>query len=712
MDNKLAPIYQASNETEFDFIQRAIEQMKNDHEKYSLVFLNNITIPTYDYDMFDPLTANIINAEYNARKIEKERVVELDPTIIETIDLIAKKAEENLHSQNQGRIAELEEKLATLEKNRGDLISNIYTKFARDAKDLNDKFSRMFKNEKRKISRLNIEKQPKNELLEIYSKDLSEQQERLKIEKALLDAKIAEEKNIVNHPEMLTSETYQKEAARLKAEREKLEWAIESYQEYIEYISGEVTRLEIEINNIDEQISNIKNENLRRVNLERSAFESRYGMMQGDKKPNVNEIVTVKDINKEIEKVKGELSFYTEEPAKLKDEIITSMRNGEARENLAKKLSNLALLVGEPTIKGVLDKKEYANIQETITATQEKLKEVEERYNKNDYVDQAKKAEDDKIKARIIERQKEYQAKIEGLQENKRVATEKKRLNSVKEELNRVEHLLEVNEERRQNLAKCNPEKAKAYEAAIKDLKQDQKDLQQKVENIQSLPIVKPIMLINGEIQRLENKINEDKAFAELLEKNDYTNHEAKNQDKEMIETLNKNLEALEKTSKKLEENNIEQLISRILDSYENKKYQEPLKTELGSIEDEDIEENIFSEIDDKDIEENIKENELEEVTDINKSPSKTLIEKIKSNKFVQKISGFFDSKRKINTEPVTTTYNSMERHLYAISKNGNFKEITESEISKYIDDGYDVRLVSDISEIIDNMEHKRNKSM
>lgn len=718
MEDKLLPIYQEKDENEFEFIQRAINEMKNNREKYSLVFLDGITIPTYDYDMFDSLTANIINAEYNSKREENNRTTELNPTIIEAVDLITKKAEENLQNENQEKIAELEEKQATLEQDRGDLIRQIYTSFAGDTQLLNERFRRMLKEEKQKIGRLNTEKQPKSELLETYKKDLAEQEERLKIERDLLNAKIAEEAHINNNNETENSELYKKEAARLKAEREKLEWAVESYQEYIEYISGEVLRLETEISNIDEQIASIKDENIKQVNFARKIYKHNYGMLEGDKLPNLDNIETVRDINKELETVEKELSFYKEEPSKLKDEIITAMKNGELRENVSKKLNVLALLVGTPTIKGVLDKNKYTNIQEVIASTKEELEEVEKRYLRNEYIDQAKKAEDEELKQRIIERQEEYKKKIDGLLEDKRVATEKRNLSTVKQELNRVEQLLKATEERRQNLAKYNTEKAKSCDIVISDLKEDQKDLLQKIENIKTLPAVKPIMLINGEIQKVENKINEDKAFMQLLEKEDYTDYDAKNNDKELIETLTKNLEALEKTKQKLEENNIEELINEILDNYENKKYQEAAKPELNSVVDEEIKENIkentFTEIEDEEIEENIQENELEEVNDMDKNASKTLIEKIKSSKFVQKISNFFDSRRKTSIEPVKEKpkYSSMNRYLYAISKSGKYKEITEAEISKYIDDGYDVRLVSDISEIIDSMEQKRNKSM
>lgn len=724
MDNQLEPIYQNIGEDDFEFIQRAVKTMKDQHTKRSLNFQDGIVLSTYEYDLEDHLTPNILFA---AHKLAQP--LELGPEITEPLTILTdaakKKSTAGLHTD---KIRELEEKIADMETKKAAAEKELAASKEKDFAHNQAHIDSIYKSSKKKQAViLNSMQRTSNEIKNL-EKDLKEQQE-----KSIAPQKSLEEILQKFEAAKANPKTSKEEMFAIMQEKEKLEWEVDAYNEYITFVEEELAKLKADQELNKQRVDNIAKEARESMLQCQEELEMKYGKSQeinGKKVSRLEDAPILVTMTQSIEEVKAKLAYYKRNPEEIERDIIAAMQAGEPVRKVQTELDLLTSILDGPTVPGVLNHSAYGSTEEQIIAVVNQEKEVQARLEKNDYFKTDEMVADNE-EIRLIEKEvSDNQQLIDERKEKLEIYEEQRNIRTTKASLKKILKSIEINKEQQAFLSSYDTAGAQKYEDILASLETQKRNLEAKIEKATTNAKIFTPGKIQREIEKYELIRDNAKATIAVIRERDYTDYEAREKDRKLLEALQEKRTALEEKQKYLGNQNVEELKQQILN-----KYQKPQNIEKEEIEEivnyEEIKPtlrqrihlpefmkkagqafaNLTSRRKNSTLEEvtvnnqtNSLEGELEEqvLEDSNMNTSPIAPEEINEN--------INQPERTINiTQPQKEGNNNVEKtlpsnnaanpatidatagKLYAISPDGNPVEINLQDAENYINNGYNV---------------------
>ena len=282
--------------------------------------------------------------------------IELNENILNSINLLVEAAKKTPRKEE---ISKLEEESKELKTEKEQYSQELAEEFEMDKKSLNDQVQAVKKvvNQKIGLYRTNIESMSKK--LEEYEQDVKEQEAKLEEEKRQLE-------NIEKLPK--TRENMLKKA--------ELEWGIIAYQEYLEFMYGEMDELESSIIETKEKIRRIKEKAHEELDRDLQRFNSKYNIEYGNTNPTYTNSELLVKMDETLKEKQEELDFYQKDPEELGNEITEAMKNGEDSEIIRVKLENLTSLIGGK-VNGIVHLEDAKNLDKLIEMLQKEKETVD-----------------------------------------------------------------------------------------------------------------------------------------------------------------------------------------------------------------------------------------------------------------------------------------------------------------------------------------------
>lgn len=637
----LQSIIQRENERLDDFIERVIREVHEKNIQGTIEFLNGVKLEINNYDFAkDDVTEKILFdhlqqhhnklqtlIKENASQIPKKSSTSIkeneniqDPIdqqtdemtrIVQCIDFL----EEELQKLQTSNIKMYEEKLEELNNLLEQTTETITKQVEIDDKFNNDKCEYIINTAKEQIDQIDTRIKIAEEKLNEYEVAREANKEKLEQENQLLSQYEQELEQLIKDENFNTTKKYYLEA-RIDFQKDKKE----RLEDAISYWDEQICNLEVEIGQYREQKKTIRTESIKECREIQAEHEAKYGKTQKkDGKLYYPEVPEIKKISDKIKQVENIIEKEKQKTVTF-DEVRTMVKDGVTPAELVEKLNELTHEFNNPEIEDKigLNSTKIKDRSEEKEKVKTEILECSKRLESSDnYIN---KEEQQKDQERIEELKAENLAVTEQIKELKEqlvnvfvIPNLKKQLKTARRNKEKLMHRLELNLD--EDVVK------ESYVRRIERLESKEENLLLQLEQAKSnkkLVIKSRVENKIAELRKLRRNNNDEIETLQRKKTEEYIDEEKIEADKLKLQSLQEELKKLENSEQDLTKVSVEDVKQVIVEEYmkliDNKK------------------EIILEEP-----EENYEEIELEEPVESYEDAPKSLIEKIKSNKFIKK---------------------------------------------------------------------------
>lgn len=588
-------ITQKNNESVSKFIKRSLAEKRQTKEDYTLLFNNGIELTTENYDAnskdsveylkksFAEKSINDTNATSDERdhhfivvsdsedeQLEKdndskegqEQII-LDTQIIDPLKFLLEASSKKVHDEeHMAHITILQEQKHTLEENREKLMERLVHE--RDIDINNARFQK---------KQAEIIRDKKVALLETL---IHVELNRI----ARLDADLNElSKNKIYEENQLRSLETSNDLDKMdeyeyQVRKEQIEKSIQAYEEYGAYLENKRNEYYKNMEELARDKKTVQDICKTQCKELLDIIRTKYGTEMDENNKmisrfeNIPELIT---INQSIQEINRELARLERNPEDIYQNIQEMMQRREDPEIVEQEVELLTLTVAAPQIPGILkkDQQAYKTTTEKIAELEESLEKVQTRYQSNDYFNQKLMIED-REEIALLERGIAIDNETAKLLEAElQRYEEQKQLPKLQTHLKRLQRTILSNKKFLTYLV-SNSEEYRATKEQIENLLAQEKNIIDKIEEIQKDGKVSNPRQIKNNLDNIHQSIREQLADKRKLEEKDYIDLESKTHDSIQIRVLKKQIKQLKEQQQYLGIHTVEELKTGIMRDYRN----------------------------------------------------------------------------------------------------------------------------------------------